>query len=413
MSQHRITQLAIALFVILVIVGFSWWFLENYEQETYTAREAMSPEARRNPLLAAQHLLTRLGQQVESQSGRQFLIHPPSEPGVLLVRDLGPPLPQERVDDLLAWVEGGGHLIASVGRLQDADLSRPLLESFGVDLIRLWDIDELGLLESMSEEAACEEGEECKEAECEQTPCEKADATSILLPGNQEEPLSVEFDTDTWFEVDYPYEYWQAPAEESPHLLIFPLGEGMVTLLSDSDYFDNQRIGDSDHAPLLAELTAGYDRVWLLYSSQMPSLAQLLWRWAPYLMFSLGLLAALLIWRMSRRSGPLIVSGQQQRRDLLEHLQAAAEFNWRIDPSASLLQQARKQVEKRWMASHPQLQRLDTTARCAWLAERTGMTAEAVELALYRSQADGGQLIKITANLQRLLAALHPQSKKR
>jgi hypothetical protein len=164
---------------------------------------------------------------------------------------------------------------------------------------------------------------------------------------------------------------------------------------------------------LLAELVAGHERVWLLYSAQMPSLLQLLWRWGPYLVISVGLFIALLIWRMGRRSGPLILRGQQQRRDLLEHLQASAEFNWRIDPSAGLLRQARKQVERRWLASHPQLQRLDEAARCHWLAEHTGMTPEAIDLALYRSQKEPGQLVKTSANLQRLLAALHPQSKKR
>jgi hypothetical protein len=145
----------------------------------------------------------------------------------------------------------------------------------------------------------------------------------------------------------------------------------------------------------------------------MPGLLQLLWRWAPYLVVSVVLFSGLLIWRMGRRSGPLIISGQQQRRDLLEHLQASAEFNWRIDPSAGLLRQVRKQVERRWLVSHPQLQRLDETARCHWLAERTGMTPEAIDLALYRSQKETGQLVKTSANLQRLLAALHSQSKKR
>ena len=65
------------------------------------------------------------------------------------------------------------------------------------------------------------------------------------------------------------------------------------------------------------------------------------------------------------------------------------------------------------MLSHPQLHRLDESARCQWLSERTGMTPQAIELALYNSQVDGGQLVKITAHLQRLLAALHPQSTKR
>jgi hypothetical protein len=318
----------------------------------------------------------------------------------LLVRDLGAPLPQARIDALLAWVEEGGHLIAAPGRLQDAELSRPLLERFGVTQVHLWDSEELEWFQKAMEEAETEA-------------TEPTEPTSILLPGDEEEPLNIEFDNGLWFEVDYPDEYWLAPDDKTPHLLIFPYGEGYVTLLSDSDFFDNLHIGDSDHAALLAELVTGHERVWLLYSSQMPSLPQLLWRWAPYLVVSVVLFVILLIWRMGRRSGPLILSRQQQRRDLLEHLQASAEFNWRINPSAGLLLQARKQVERRWLASHPQLQRLDERARCQWLAERTGMTAEAIDLALYRSQKETGQLLKTSANLQRLLAALHPQSKKR
>lgn len=396
MSTPKINQLALGLFSLILIGGFVWWFQANYERVTEEVRSGMSAEAKRNPLLAAEWLLDRLGQQTESRSGRQLLIHPPEESGVMLIRDLGAPLPQNRVDELLSWVEAGGQLIVSPGRLQDDDIRQPLLESFGVDFIRLEGLDELQWLQ-----------QELTDGESE------PETSEILLPGEGQTALEVVFDSDRWFEVDYDYEYWQAPGEEAPHLLIFALGEGYVTFLSDSDFLDNEHIGEFDHAPLLAELAAGPDRVWLLYSSQMPSLVELIWRWAPYLVVSLGLFTMLLIWRMSRRSGPQVTTLQGQRRDLLEHLQAAAEYNWRIDPSSGLLQQARKQVEKRWMVAHPQLQRLDPPARCAWLAERTGMTAEAIDLALYREGADGGQLVKITANLQRLLAALHPQRQKR
>ena len=296
MPPHRLNQLAIGLFTLILAAGLVWWFLANFEQVTEEVRSEMSPEARRNPLLAAERLLDRLGLQVESRSGRQYLIHPPAQGGVLLVRDLGAPLPRQRVDELLAWVEAGGRLIAAPGRLQDDELSRPLLETFGVTYVRHQQLDELTQLllnnTQTDEEAAQEE------------------TLSILLPGD-DEPLEIEFDQNGGFEVDYPYEYWQSPDDDKPHLLIFPHGKGSVTLLSDSGFFDNDRIGDYDHAPLLAELTAGDQRCWLLYSSQMPGLVQLLWRRAPYLVTSLLLLAALLIWRMGRRSGPLILTGRR------------------------------------------------------------------------------------------------------
>jgi hypothetical protein len=404
MTRHMSgNQLALIILILMLAGGIGWWFYNNFEQEPYSERTEMSHQARRNPLLAAERLLSRLGQEVESKSGRRYLVDPPLESGVLLVRDLGAPLPQNRVDGLLSWVEAGGHLIVTPGKLQDDELERPLLQNFGVNLVRQWDLQELDWIQEMAEEANSASDQESDEVE----------TASILLPGDQETHLSIEFDVNSWFEVDYPYTYWQAPAEEKPHLLIFSYGDGYVTFLSDNEFFDNQRLGDYDHAVLLAELAAGYDRVWLLYSSQMPGLLQLIWRWGPYLVVSLGLFVSLLIWRMTSRSGPLIFSGQQQRRDLLEHLQASAEFNWRIDPKAGQLQQARRQVEKRWIASHPQLQRLDEASRCQWLAERTGMSAEAIEAALYRNHRETGQLVKTTAYLQRLMTALHPQSKKR
>ncbi len=402
----KLNQLAVGLLVLILGGGLGWWFYTHFEQVEYTARTEMSPEARRNPLLAAERLLRELGLQAESQSGRQYLVNPPLESGVLLVRDLRTPLSRHRVDGLLEWVSAGGHLVVSPSQAMDNELSRPLLERFGVSLVGSNLFGDMAWLQEAMEEAERQAQEREQEQEQEPLPIE------ILLPGD-EASLQIDFDSDRWFEVDNEEEYWIAPADEEPHVLVFPYGQGYVTFLSDSDIFRNARLGEHDHASLLAELTAGYDRVWLLYSSQMPGLLRLIWRWAPYLVISLGLFVALLLWRMSRRSGPLLIRGQQQRRDLLEHLAAAAEYNWRVDPRAGYLQRAREQVEKRWLTSHPPLQRLDRAARCQWLAEHTGMTPEAIGLALYDDQKDAASLVKITAHLQRLLSALHPQSKKR
>ena len=405
MQASRVNQLAIGLLVIILAGGLGWWFYSSFKLVEYTAHSEMSPEARRNPLLAAERMLNELGLRAESQSGRKYLVKPPEESGVLLVRDLGAPLPKHRVDDLLQWVAKGGHLVVSPNRTQLEEPDRPLLERFGVTPIGSNLFGDIEWLQEAIEEAE-------REAQEQQQIEEEPELTEVLLPGDRIS-LRVEFDTDRWFEVDYEQEYWLAPVNDNPHLLVFPHGQGYVTFLSDSDIFRNRNLGEHEHASLLAELTAGYDRVWLLYSSQMPGLLSLIWRWAPYLVISLGLFVALLLWRMSRRSGPLLVRGQQQRRDLLEHLAAAAAYNWRIDPDAGYLRRAREQVERRWLSSHPQLQRLDQDNRCQWLAEHTGMTAESIRLALYDEQKDAGSLVKITANLQRLLSALHPQSKKR
>lgn len=379
MDNRLAVPIAVVILLLALAALIGSWISNNYERENYTRRSEMSSAARRNPLLAAERFLSRLGLETESRSGRKYLNEPPPGEGLLLVKDLGAPLPPARVNALLDWVEVGGLLVASPGLLQNDEASHLIMDMFGVTYVR-------GV------------GNEAEEP------------VSITLPGEEDRPLRIDFDADAWFEVESSEEYWQAPPGDTPNLLIFHWGEGQIVFLSDSDFLSNLRIGEEDHAVLLAELAADQPRAWLLYSTQMPSLWALLWRWAPYHLIGLMLLGVFLLWHFGRPAGPRLCTETGQRRDLLEHLRAAAEYSWRLDPKRGSLEVARRQVEKRWLASHPQLQRLEPRARCEWLAERTGMNMESIEQALYQGQDEGGQLIKTTAILQRLLAALHPQS---
>ena len=378
MSGNRIIIMLVLLLTALLSVSGWVWFHENFERRTTQERTGMDEEARRNPLLAAEMFLSRLGLEAESYSGRQYLTQPPETPGLLFVRDLGPPLPQASVEALLRWVEEGGHLVATPGdELDDGD-SHPLLQRFGVTL---WEDDEDG-------------GDE---------------VTDLALPG-EEVALQIDFERQRWFEIADEDDGLSLLEADSQYL-VFAWGEGRVTFISDSEVFTNQQIGKFDHARLMAHFAPERGRAWLLYSAQMPSLFALIWRSAPYLVLTLLPLGLLIIWRMARSSGPKLQTEQAGRRDLLEHLQASAEFAWRYDLRKGLLEGARKQVEKRWLNAHPALLHLDDQGRCDWLAKRTGLTASAISQALYPGEGDRGQLIKTTANLQRLLAALHPERK--
>ena len=73
-----------------------YWFLANHERHSMEIRTEVSPQARRNPFLAAEHFLSRLGIDSQSVSGRDHLLNPPPHPGLLLVNNLGPSLPPER-----------------------------------------------------------------------------------------------------------------------------------------------------------------------------------------------------------------------------------------------------------------------------------------------------------------------------
>jgi hypothetical protein len=355
------------------------WFINNFEYVSEQVRGSMGAEARRNPLLAAEYFLTRIGVSAQSQTGRQLLIEPPQEPGLLLVRDLGPPFASSRLASLLAWVERGGILVVTPGSAMEEGAGHPLLQQFDVML----ESDEL---------------------------TEEEEAVAVSLPWSEDE-LQIAFDSTRWFSVESENSYWEAPDDGFPRLVSFPWGAGSVTFLSDNRFLTNSLIGERDHAFLLASLAKGADKAWLLYNSQMPSLLTLLWRQAPFLMVSLALFAAALLWHLRHSDGPLISQPATGRRNLLEHLRATAEFAWRHNPSVGLLEAACDEVEKRWLTSHPLLQQMDGRERCDWLAKRTGMTSDALYNALYSRQGDTAQFIKNTIILQRLYSALHPDRK--
>jgi hypothetical protein len=371
-----------SLLVLLLILGLlgGLWFLKNFEQHSEAVRSGYSDAARRNPWLAAERFLQRLGLQVESLSGREYLLSPPPESGVLLVRDLGPSLPPARQQALLEWVAAGSHLIVSLTRLPATDEpNNALLAHLGVSLHEL----------ELSEQV------------------DPAEPVRVQLPG-AEESIQVAFDPTRSLHLEDATADWQVPANSGYHLLHFRHGVGAITLLSDNRFFSNSEIDGLDHAFLLANLVQDAPRGWLLYSSQMPSLPSLIWQYAPYACISFCLLILAWLWYLTERTGPMLLPLHVQRRDLLEHLQAGAEFLWQHNRASGLQNRTRQQVEKHWLRRHPRLARLDLDARCAWLAEHTGLWPETIRQAMYQDQQEVRGLIHMAATLQRLNAALHP-----
>ncbi|MCU7945816.1 MAG: DUF4350 domain-containing protein, partial [Candidatus Thiodiazotropha sp. (ex Cardiolucina cf. quadrata)] len=181
MRDNRL-GIAVGLTLLILLCGyFTLWFVENFEHHSKQIRSGMTTEARRNPLLAAEYYLSRLEIDVSSHSGRQFLTEPPQRPGLLLVRDLGPPLPQVRVASLLAWVESGGHLLVTPGTLLEDGPVHPLLEQFGVAIV--------------SSESTEDEDEEI----------------STLFLADESASMQIKFDNNKWFDVESEQAHWAAP----------------------------------------------------------------------------------------------------------------------------------------------------------------------------------------------------------
>ncbi len=393
--------IGITVLVLLAgLVGWGvYWFLSNYERQYREVRVGVSPEARRNPFLAAERFLRQLGLDAESVAGREYLLRPPAETGVLLVNRLSPDLSPDHEEALLAWMEGGGHLIVTAHREWDEDGERagnPLLERYGVRL----------RIQLPSEEPeASQEGEDGKDSEDSKDECEPCDPLTVAFPGHRD-GVRVAFQNGRWLEETTDLADWAVEREDGAHLLQFRIGQGRLTVLSDHQYLVNDHIGEQDHALFLALLTEGERRVWLLYSSRMPSLFTLLWRAAPYLMLSVLVLAGLWLWSQTLRTGPLLRRETRVRRNLLEHLDAAANYAWQTDRAGGMFQTSQKVLEQGWRRRHPGLDRLEQTQRCEKIAELAGIAGPAVEAALYGRVEKEQAFIRASAVQQELLTGI-------
>ncbi len=370
--------------VCVLLAGWlGLWLTQNFERSVQRVSGEPSAEARRNPYLAAERFLRRLGLEVASQGSREWLQTPPEQPGLLLVRDLGWDLTAAQVDALETWMQGGGHLVVTPpGGAWGAEAEpNPLLERFGVRL----------------------EAPQGDDAAGARPPAGGLYRIDGLAPGPVEVWLG---DGPVLFDPAEKAQWRAAPAGAGFRWLRFRQGRGGLTVLTDQDWLRNQEIGDHDHAFLLAELAAGAERAWLLYRPAAPPLTRLLWQWAPELVLSVLLLIPLWLWFLTQRSGPLIHRGDPPRRNLLENLEAGARYTWRQDRGRSLVQASQRRIEQQWRRRHASLERKTPAERSQWIARLLDIEPRAVHRALYEPVRNEQEFIRVTAALRRLSRGL-------
>ncbi len=383
--RTKVVLTMIGLLMLLLLGWWVQWFFAHHEQKSRDIKADVSPLAKRNSLLAADYFLQRLGRVSESVSGRDYLLNPPAETGLLIVSKIGGAIPPERQTLLLDWVSQGGHLVISPNAERDDEkYDNSLFEYLGVEINR---------------------SKQDAEAAINQDGLDKLLPVVFAMPDFPGE-VAVAF-TDKYSLFDSAgHADWQVETDEGAHLLQFDIGRGKITVLSDLAVFTNDQIGDHDHALFLAQLASDLPHVWLLYSSDMPSLIQLLWRHATALMISLFTLFVLLVWSLTQRSGPLLESGQEVRRNLMEHLTAVGHYIWRTDKGAETFRRSQIALEQNWLRRHPVLMTMQQPERCHWIADHVDLTQHAVERALYGSYQGEHEFIQVTAIQQKLVAAL-------
>jgi hypothetical protein len=332
------------LVLAMLAAAVALWVHSNFERVTEREFVDFSGEARRNPLLAFERLVQRMGVQAGTETERAALDD--LAPGVTLVLGGERRLSPQRVSAITAWLAAGGHVIVEAEIAGERD---PLLDALGVT------------------------------RRPGRRPPSAGDLT-LRLPGRSE-PLRADLPL-IGLEYRGTGESYSTPAGAAQALLHIRHGSGRASVLSSFDFMRNEDIGEYDHAALawgLVRLMPDTRRVLIARRSEPLSVLEWLVANAQAVLLSGAALLALCLWRAGRRFGPLEAARQPRRRRLLDHLRASGRFQWAAGSAPTLLSAAREACLAKIARTRPALAGLEPSARNTRLAALTRLPAGDIE----------------------------------
>ena len=359
------------LFSLLLIISMlsGYWFYNNFSWIDEQQEVGFQGLAGTNKLLAAEFFLRKMGVNVQQANGLTAFRDLPSTNTTIVIATQRETINKELNDNLLSWVKSGGHIIVEAKYFQD--YKRGKNKNSDHISTRTDDI----LLKDWSLFAMKSNAEK----------------------NNKEFPLRITLNNSSIkkeIEVNFPYEKiltrakstpaaaWQVEDDIGSYLIQFPVGQGMITVLTSTAPFYNKYIADYDHALFLHYLVQqpNHDAaVWLIPVDDMPPLWQWLWSNAWYAMFSLSVLFLFWLWRVPFRFGPILNDTQLERRSLLEHIRASGYYRWHNKQSAYLLQQVQNRLWGRIKKMHPSIPYDDQSQAYKMLADITGIKASLIQ----------------------------------
>ena len=320
-----------------------------------------SPEALANPYLAAEHFLRQQGLVVEHANSLERLATLPSRGNSLLLLGERGNMSPRQAEQLLAWAKAGGHLLLVAEALWDEETGK------SGDLL----LDRLHIHQTLSDEPD------------EPAPARKKTAPDLtkLYVDNETAPAYFNFDTD--FNLTDPRHLAQfsANSANSSHLMQLNLGEGRVTIVTDSDLWKTPAIGKHDNAWLLWYLGQG-TAVTLLFNSDVDDLLTLLVRYFPEALVALAALIGLALWHVGMRQGPIQAPAPKARRQLQEHLKASADFLLRRKGQGTLLQALQRDILRAARRRHPGFEHLENAEQWQVLEHLTHQPSHVISQAL-------------------------------
>ena len=347
-----------------------------------------APQALANPYLAAEHFLRQQGVAVEHANSQERLATLPAKGNSLLLLGERSNMTPRQVEQLLGWAKAGGHLLLVAEALWDEEAGK------SGDLL----LDRLSIHQTWADEPEAPEN----------TLEKKAPDLTKLYVDNETAPAFFSFDTD--FNLTDPRHLAQfsANSARSSHLMQLDLGEGRVTVVTDSDLWKTPDIGKHDNAWLLWYLSQG-TAVTLLFNNDVDDLFSLLLRYFPQALVALVALIALTLWHAGMRQGPIQAPAPKARRQLQEHLKASADFLLRRSGQRTLLLALQRDILRAARHRHPGFEQLDNAEQWRVIEHLTHQPSHVISQALgplAAKRLSSADFSRLVASLQTLRNAL-------
>ncbi|MGX2028792.1 DUF4350 domain-containing protein [Methylocaldum gracile] len=373
--------------VLALIALSAAWFFSNFDYVPVTTWEKPGKEARRDPYLAFDRLMGRLGRPVARVSNA--LVLDELTPGGVLLLDRGRRIyvNARRADALFDWVSRGGYLIvaAEYRRVDD-----PILKHLGIGWY------EPPKIEPKKTAAKEEDGAEDEQDGAQM--CESSDARSddepdtveVRLPA-RDKPLRLQrtFGSNGWGLVPTdPAPVWKAGVVDTRSTVLhYDYGQGRITVLDGFTFLSNRRIGEHDHAELIWGLMRHYQpqgEVRLATRLEVPTLWEWLAESAWMALISGALLIAAWLWRIVPRFGGMLPSPNPARRSLIEHLSAVGRAVWRHgeDGRAHWENVMRLELRRHVLQRHPHIAQVSESEQARILSGMSGIPENRVTAVL-------------------------------
>lgn len=331
-------------------------------------------EARYNPLFALEKTLQARGIEATSRADLNLPALALAPHDLLLLDVDVRNIPAVQVDQIMDWVERGGHLAY---RLPQGDEGRPgeLLEALSLGVTK-----EFGCL-SWSERGAPRE-----------TPADAEDAATkaAAAAGEGDGDASggmvctqYRFTTDSEYESDFDW-LW-GNGEQGFLFGRHSWGEGDVLIAAEFDFLHNDALEQGGNAALTWQLIGpalGKGRAFLIYATETPPWHVLLVRQGWYVLLPLALALLGWLWAQSQRLGPVLPLAARHQRALLAHVQAAGEFAFARHRGAALHAAVLRAFRQRLRRRDPVAAALALDPLVQTLSERHQIPASRVRQAL-------------------------------